>query len=113
MIFHTRSVDRFQEQSTGKLLQRRQRTIVQCELIFVCDACKCRLNVRLQTPIGYIYANAPTKSVDQVHDVVFSNFDISESVCSSQLMDALLMRWGCQRPLGYLGMTTKLQWPLC
>ncbi|EPT04555.1 hypothetical protein FOMPIDRAFT_131733 [Fomitopsis schrenkii] len=29
------------------------------------------------TPIGYIYANAPTKSVDQVHDVVFSNFDIT------------------------------------
>ncbi|TFK70589.1 glycoside hydrolase family 92 protein [Pluteus cervinus] len=30
-----------------------------------------------QTPIGYHYANRPTKSVDRVRDVVFSNFDIT------------------------------------
>ncbi|TFY80901.1 hypothetical protein EWM64_g3111 [Hericium alpestre] len=30
-----------------------------------------------QTPIGYHYANQPTKSVDRVRDVVFSNFDIT------------------------------------
>ena len=34
-----------------------------------------------QTPIGYHYANQPTKSVDRVRDVVFSNFDISK--CTS------------------------------
>ena len=27
-----------------------------------------------QTPIGYHYANQPTKSVDQVREVVFDNF---------------------------------------
>ena len=31
-----------------------------------------------QTPIGYHYANQPTKSVDRVRDVVFTNFDISK-----------------------------------
>ncbi|KAK7040792.1 hypothetical protein VNI00_009698 [Paramarasmius palmivorus] len=30
-----------------------------------------------QTPIEYHYANQPTKSVDRVRDVVFSNFDIT------------------------------------
>ena len=30
-----------------------------------------------QTPIGYHYANHPTKSVDRVREVVFTNFDIS------------------------------------
>ncbi|OBZ71008.1 hypothetical protein A0H81_09134 [Grifola frondosa] len=30
-----------------------------------------------QTPIGYHYANTPTKSVDRVRDVVFTNFDIT------------------------------------
>ncbi|EJD03194.1 glycoside hydrolase family 92 protein [Fomitiporia mediterranea MF3/22] len=30
-----------------------------------------------QTPIGYHYANQPAKSVDQVRNVVFSNFDIT------------------------------------
>ncbi|KAL5507032.1 hypothetical protein ACEPAH_6488 [Sanghuangporus vaninii] len=30
-----------------------------------------------QTPVGYHYANRPTKSVDRVRDVVFSNFDIT------------------------------------
>ena len=30
-----------------------------------------------QTPIGYHYANRPTKSVDRVREVVFTNFDIS------------------------------------
>ncbi|KAI0630406.1 glycoside hydrolase family 92 protein [Trametes polyzona] len=30
-----------------------------------------------QTPIGYHYANQPTKSVDRVRDVVFTNFDIT------------------------------------
>ncbi|KAL5484950.1 hypothetical protein ACEPAI_7592 [Sanghuangporus weigelae] len=30
-----------------------------------------------QTPVGYHYANRPTKSVDRVCDVVFSNFDIT------------------------------------
>ncbi|KAH9935721.1 glycoside hydrolase family 92 protein [Fomitopsis serialis] len=29
------------------------------------------------TPIDYLYANAPTRSVDHVHDVVFSYFDIT------------------------------------
>ncbi len=33
---------------------------------------------RTQTAIGYHYANQPTKSVDQVRNLVFSNFDISE-----------------------------------
>ncbi len=32
-----------------------------------------------QTPIGYHYANRPTKSVDRVREVVFTNFDISTS----------------------------------
>lgn len=31
----------------------------------------------IQTPIGYHYANHPTKSVDRVREVVFQNFDIS------------------------------------
>ncbi|KAM5540286.1 hypothetical protein V8D89_006105 [Ganoderma adspersum] len=30
-----------------------------------------------QTPIGYHYANHPTKSVDRVREVVFTNFDIT------------------------------------
>ncbi|KAF4599324.1 hypothetical protein EYR40_006416 [Pleurotus pulmonarius] len=30
-----------------------------------------------QTPIGYHYANHPTKSVDRVREVVFQNFDIT------------------------------------
>ncbi|KII92737.1 glycoside hydrolase family 92 protein [Plicaturopsis crispa FD-325 SS-3] len=30
-----------------------------------------------QTPIGYHYANQPSKSVDRVRDVVFTNFDIT------------------------------------
>jgi len=30
-----------------------------------------------QTPIGYHYANHPTKSVDRVREVVFDNFDIN------------------------------------
>ncbi|RDX47875.1 glycoside hydrolase family 92 protein [Lentinus brumalis] len=30
-----------------------------------------------QTPIGYHYANRPTKSVDRVREVVFTNFDIT------------------------------------
>jgi len=30
-----------------------------------------------QTPIGYHYANHPTKSVDRVRNIVFSNFDIT------------------------------------
>ncbi|KIY53439.1 glycoside hydrolase family 92 protein [Fistulina hepatica ATCC 64428] len=32
-----------------------------------------------QTPIGYHYANHPTKSVDRVREVVFQNFDITPS----------------------------------
>ena len=31
----------------------------------------------LKTPIGYHYANHPTKSVDRIREVVFDNFDIS------------------------------------
>ncbi|KAL5528186.1 hypothetical protein ACEPAF_7322 [Sanghuangporus sanghuang] len=32
-----------------------------------------------QTPVGHHYTNRPTKSVDRVHDVIFSNIDITPS----------------------------------
>ncbi|THH13167.1 hypothetical protein EW146_g7023 [Bondarzewia mesenterica] len=31
-----------------------------------------------QTPIGYHYANQPTKSVDRIREIVFTNFDIKQ-----------------------------------
>jgi hypothetical protein len=37
---------------------------------FTCDKSRC------QTPIGYHYANRPTKSVKRVREVVFQNFGI-------------------------------------
>ena len=63
-----------------------------------------------QTPIGYHYANQPTKSVDRVRDVVFSNFDISMLVyiCSTSTLLAKLVG---QLLLAFPAMMTKQPWP--
>ncbi|KAI0771834.1 family 92 glycosyl hydrolase [Irpex lacteus] len=49
-----------------------------------------------QTPIGYHYADHPTLSVDRVHDVVFSNFDITPAGIpgnDDQAAMATLLSW--------------------
>ena len=63
-----------------------------------------------QTPIGYHYANHPAMSVDQVRNVVFTNFDISMFDLLVQLLYLLTIR---QHRLDCLVMTTRVQWPLC
>lgn len=58
-----------------------------------------------KTAVGYHYANHPTKSVDQIRDVVFSNFDISanHSSISFDVLTQLILQL---RP-AYLEMTVS------